>query len=75
MNELWRTNDGRSVRRQRNKALSKSVSVRLTRVEYERIQDMMHAGLFRSAADWKEYSKAQKLTLTSLSRNGSPSRG
>jgi len=47
MNELWHANDGRSVRRQPGKAPSKSVSVRLTRVEYERIQDMIHAGLFR----------------------------
>jgi Arc/MetJ-type ribon-helix-helix transcriptional regulator len=37
------------------------VAVRLTRVEYERIQEMIRAGLFRSAADFAREAVRDKL--------------
>jgi len=37
------------------------IAVRLTRVEHERIQDMIRAGLFRSAADFAREAVRDKL--------------
>jgi len=37
------------------------IAVRLTRVEYERIQEMIRAGLFRSAADFAREAVRDKL--------------